>query len=51
MKHKKHDILVVDYENQKAKHLEKLATLLLKHDEKMQNLKEKTINPKFLDNF
>ncbi len=34
-KHKKHDLIVKDYENQKASHLEKLATRVLKNDEKM----------------
>ena len=40
-KHKRHDSLVRDYETQKAKHLEKLASQMLKQDEKMQKLKEK----------
>jgi hypothetical protein len=51
MKHKKHNKLVKDYEAQKAQHLEKLATQMLKNDEKMQQLKEKNINPDFLKLF
>jgi hypothetical protein len=50
-KHKKHDSLVRDYETQKAKHLEKLASQMLKQDEKMQKLKEKNINNDFLKHF
>ena len=50
-KHKKHDKLLRDYENQKAKHLEKLASQILKNDEKMQKLKEKNINKDFLKHF
>jgi hypothetical protein len=51
MKHKKHNKLVKDYEAQKAQHLEKLATQMLKNDEKMQQLKDKPINPDFLKLF
>ncbi len=51
MKHKKHDKLVKDYEKQKSEHLDKLATRMLKNDEKMQKLKEKNINPNFLNLF
>lgn len=50
-KHKRHDSLVRDYEAQKAKHLEKLASQMLKQDEKMQKLKEKNINNDFLKLF
>ena len=42
-KNKKHDRLVKDYEAQKAQHLDKLATQMLKNDEKMQKLKEKNV--------
>jgi hypothetical protein len=42
MKKKKHDKIVKDYENQKSKHLEKLASKILEKDEKLQKLKEKT---------
>ena len=51
MKHKKHDKLVKDYEKQKSEHLDKLVTRMLKNDEKMQKLKEKNINPNFLNLF
>jgi hypothetical protein len=50
-KHKKHDSLVKDYETQKAKHLEKLASQMLKQDEKMQKLKQKTTTKNFLKYF
>lgn len=44
MKNKKHDKLVKDYDKQKSEHLDKLASKMLKNDEKMQKLKEKSIN-------
>jgi hypothetical protein len=51
MKHKKHDAIVKDYETQKSNHLEKLASKILKNDEKMQKLKDKSINKDFLKLF
>jgi hypothetical protein len=51
MKSKKHHKIVKDYEKQKAQHLDKLATRILKDDEKLQRLKEKNINPDFLNLF
>lgn len=51
MKKRKHQKLVTDYEKQKSKHLEKLATKSLENDEKMRRFKEKNINDKFLDLF
>jgi hypothetical protein len=51
MKKKKHTKLVRDYDKQKEKHLEKLATNILKNDEKFSKLKEKNINTNFLDLF
>lgn len=51
IKSKKHDKLVNDYNKQKSKHLDKLATKMLKDDEKNQKLKEKNINTDFLDLF
>ncbi len=45
-KKRKHQKLVTDYENQKSKHLEKLATKSLEKDEKMRRFKEKNINEK-----
>jgi hypothetical protein len=50
-KHKKHDKIVNDYDNQKQKHLERLATKMLENEEKFRILKEKKINNKFLDLF
>ena len=50
-KSKKHDKLVKDYDHQKSEHLDKLATQMLKNDEKMQRLKEKKINMNFLKLF
>ena len=51
VKHKKHDKLVKDYDKQKSEHLDKLATKILKNDERNQKLKEKTINNNFLNLF
>lgn len=51
MKKKKHNKLVKDYDKQKANHLEKLASKMLKDDDKLQQLKGKNINPKFLNLF
>jgi hypothetical protein len=49
IKSKKHNKLVNDYENQKSKHLERLATKMLKNDEKSEKLKKYKIKPNFLD--
>ncbi len=51
MKNKKHSKLVKDYGKQKERHLEKLASRMLKDDEKLQQLKGKNVNPKFLNLF
>jgi len=51
MKSKKHHKVVKDYEKQKTQHLDNLATRILKDDEKTQRLKEKSINPDFLNLF
>ena len=40
-----------DFESQKQKHLERLATKMLEKDEKSQKLKGKTIDPGFLKLF
>jgi hypothetical protein len=48
---KKHDDLVNDYDKQKSKHLEKLATKILKQKEKEDQLRNKPINKDFLDLF
>ena len=51
MKKSKHDKLVKDYDKQKERHLERLATKMLKDDEKNKKLKSKNINPNFLNLF
>ena len=51
MKNKKHNKLVKDYDKQKSNHLEKLASKMLKKDEKLQQLKSKQVNPNFLNLF
>jgi|TARA_R110000796_G_scaffold14347_1_gene46800 hypothetical protein len=51
MKNKKHKELMDDYDIQKSKHLERLATKTLKADEKYQKLKGKPLKGNFLDNF
>jgi len=48
---KKHKKLVTDYSKQKENHLEKLASKMLNKDEKLQKLKGKQIDPKFLNLF
>jgi hypothetical protein len=50
-KKSKHDKLINDYDTQKNKHLEKLATKTLDEQEKLNRLKEKNINTNFLDLF
>ena len=51
IKHRKHNKIVNDYDKQKEKHLEKLATKMLKNDEKSEKLKSKQIKGNFLKNF
>ena len=50
IKKSKHDRIVKDYDKQKEKHLERLARML-KDEEKNQKLKDKNIDPGFLDLF
>lgn len=50
-KHKKHDAVVNDFEIQKSKHLEKLATKTLAEQEKFSKLKEKNIKTNFFKLF
>ena len=50
-KKRKHDKLVNDYENQKSKHLEKLADKMLEDQEKLSKLRDKKSDGKFLDLF
>ena len=51
LKKKKHDKIVKDFDNQKAKHVEKLATQMLKKDEYFSKLKDKSIDTNFLKLF
>lgn len=39
MKNKKHDRIVKDYDKEKSKHLDRLATKMLKDDERNEKLK------------
>jgi hypothetical protein len=50
-KKRKHDKLVNDYDNQKSKHLEKLADKMLEDQEKLRIFKDKKSDGKFLDLF
>jgi len=50
-KSKKHKEVMTDYDVIKAKHLEKLATDMLKNDEKMNQLMGIIIDPVFLNLF
>ena len=50
-KKRKHDNLINDYDNQKSKHLEKLATKMLEDQEKLRIFKDKKSDGKFLDLF
>jgi hypothetical protein len=50
-KSKKHKDIVEDYDNQKAKHLEKLATKLLNQDEINTKLRNKPSSGEFLKFF
>ena len=48
---KKHHKLITDYDKQKSKHLEKLASKTLATDEKFRKLQDKKIKGDFLKNF
>ena len=48
-KHKKHDLIVNDFENQKRAQIEKLSTQMLENQEKFDKLREKNINTNFLN--
>lgn len=50
-KEKQVEEIFSDYDRAKHKHLEKMASKMLKNDETIQKLKEKKINTKFLDFF
>ena len=51
MKKKKHSKIIYDYDKQKERHLEKLATKILANDEKLSRLKSKNIDTNFLNLF
>jgi hypothetical protein len=51
MKNKNHDDIVKNYDGIKAKHLENLASKMLKKDEEATKLKSKHIDPGFLNLF
>ena len=51
IKRSKHDKIVKDYDAQKSKHLERLATRMLKDKEKNNKLKGKQIKGDFLNKF
>ncbi len=51
MKHKNHNKIVKDYDKQKSNHLSRLASKIIKNDEKQQQLKSKPIKGDFLNNF
>jgi hypothetical protein len=50
-KNKKHDNVVNDFDSQKQKHLEKLATKMLEEQDKIDKLKNKEIKIDFLKLF
>ena len=50
-KKRKHNNLINDYDNQKSKHLEKLATKMLEDQDKLRIFKDKKSDGKFLDLF
>jgi hypothetical protein len=50
-KNKKHDKIVNDFDNQKQKHLEKLATKMLEDQDKINKLKDKEIKTDFFKLF
>ena len=51
MKNKKHSKIVNDYDKQKNKHLDRLASKMLDNDEKFRKLQDKKIKGNFLKNF
>jgi len=50
-KNKKHDKIVNDFDNQKQKHLEKLATKMLEDQDRINKLKDKEIKTDFFKLF
>ena len=51
IKRKKHDQIVNDYDKIKSRQLEKLASKMLKDEEKRDNLRLKAIKGEFLNKF
>ena len=51
MKKKKHDKIVRDYDKIKSRHLEILASKILKDEERRDNLRAKKIKGNFLNKF
>tara|TARA_R110000803_G_scaffold37800_1_gene81600 strand:- start:2321 stop:2494 length:174 start_codon:yes stop_codon:yes gene_type:complete len=51
IKKNKHNLIVKDYDTQKQKHLERLATKMLKDEDKNNRLKGKIIKGDFLNKF
>ena len=51
MKKKKHDKIVRDYDKIKSRHLDKLASKIVKDEERRDNLRAKKIKGDFLDKF
>jgi len=50
-KNPKHNQIVNDYDKIKSKHLEKLASKMLKDEDRKDKLKSKPIKGNFLDKF
>jgi hypothetical protein len=50
-KNNKHDAIVNDFDSQKQKHLEKLATKMLEEQDKINKLKDKEIKTDFFKLF
>ncbi len=48
---RKHQAIVKDYDKTKSKHLNRLATKMLKNDEMFEKLKDKKIDNNYLDLF
>jgi|TARA_R110000782_G_scaffold191097_2_gene280954 hypothetical protein len=51
IKKNKHDSIIKDYDTQKQKHLERLATKMLKDEDKNIKLKGKIVKGDFLNKF
>lgn len=51
MKHKEHDRITGNFDEARRKHLEKLATKLLKRDEQAKKLRQKPIDREFFKFF